>query len=425
MTHPRIAVVGSGIAGIQAAHLLQARAEVTLLEQDNYVGGHTNTEYIERHGKVWPVNTGFIVYNDWTYPNFIAFMNELGVESEASSMSFSVKCDTTGVEYNGTSLDTLFAQRRNLLSPGFLRMIADILRFNRELTAASRSGALTADMTLGDYLRKGHYSRRFRNHYIIPMGAAIWSCGEAQMDTFPLAFFARFFDNHGMLSVDERPQWRVVKGGSQSYVQAFLARFKGNVRLQSRVDRIERDNEGVTLFVNGHPERFDHVVIASHSDQALAMLAAPSQAEREVLGAIGYLENDVVLHTDTRVLPRTPKAWAAWNYRLNGRVNERPSVTYNMNILQNFDCRETFCVTLNDADSIDPARVIKRFRYSHPVYTRGAMEAQQRHTDISGMHRTWYCGAYWFNGFHEDGVLSGKRAAEQLLHHLSPGATHG
>lgn len=425
MSRPSIAVVGSGVSGIKAAHMLQQRADVTLFEQDTYVGGHTNTEYIERGGQVWPVNTGFIVYNDWTYPNFIAFMNELGVENEASSMSFSVRCDTTGVEYNGTSLDTLFAQRRNIVSPGFLRMIVDILRFNKELTRASRNGELDAGMTLGEYLRKGAYSRRFREHYIIPMGAAIWSCGEEQMETFPLAFFARFFDNHGMLSVDERPQWRVIKGGSQTYVKAFLKVFTGKVRLQSRVDRIERDADGVTLHINGSSERFDHVVMACHSDQSLALLAEPTQAEQEVLGAIDYLENDVVLHTDTRVLPRTHKAWAAWNYRVNGKVNQRPSVTYNMNILQNFDCRETFCVTLNDTSSIDPARIIKSFRYSHPVYTRDAMVAQQRHGDISGHQRTWYCGAYWFNGFHEDGVLSGKRAAESLLHHLETERAHG
>ncbi|ERS81630.1 amine oxidase [Marinobacter sp. EVN1] len=406
----RIAVIGAGVSGLTAAWLLADKHDVHLFEAGDYAGGHTNTEQVEAGGRTWPVNTGFIVFNDWTYPNFIKLMDRLGVASEVSNMSFSVDCHASGLQYNGTSLNTLFAQRRNLFNLNFLKMIREILRFNKETRADLAAGTIPDGETLGEYLNRNGYSRYFRNYYIVPMGAAIWSAPEIVLEQFPIRFFLQFFNNHGMLSVDDRPTWRVISGGSATYVDRMMERLGEQTHLNSPVTSVKRDADGVTLVANGQEHRFDQVIFGCHSDQALAMLDDATDDERSILGAIAYQKNDVVLHTDASVLPSNRLAWAAWNYMIPEHSTQPVSVTYNMNVLQNFDdAPETFCVTLNRSRDINPEKVIKRFEYDHPVFTLDAVAAQERYDDIGNRNRTHFCGAYWFNGFHEDGVRSALR----------------
>ncbi|WP_404362496.1 NAD(P)/FAD-dependent oxidoreductase [Marinobacter sp.] len=408
-----VAIVGAGVSGLTTAWLLAQHHDVTLYEASSYAGGHTNTRTVSAGGRSWPVNTGFIVFNDWTYPNFIRLMDRLGVKSEVSDMSFSVDCGKTGLQYNGTSLNTLFAQRRNLANLPFLKMIREILRFNKEARADLAAGTIPNEETLGEYLNRNGYSRFFRNFYIVPMGSAIWSAPELVLERFPIRFFLQFFNNHGMLSVDDRPTWRVISGGSASYVDRMMESLAPHTHLNSPVTSVTRKPDGVLLEVNGRQRSFDQVVFACHSDQALAMLSDASSAEREVLGAIPYQNNDVVLHTDASVLPSERRAWAAWNYFMPEHRTEPVSVTYNMNILQNFhDAPETFCVTLNRSQDIDPAKIIEKYQYAHPAFTLEAVAAQQRYHEIGGANRTHFCGAYWFNGFHEDGVRSALRVTE-------------
>lgn len=409
----RIAVIGAGVSGLTAAWLLAEKHDVQVFEAGDYAGGHTNTEQVEAGGRTWPVNTGFIVFNDWTYPNFIKLMERLGVPSEVSDMSFSVDCSSTGLQYNGTSLNTLFAQRKNLFNLPFLKMVREILRFNKETRADLEAGNINNEETLGEYLNRNGYSRYFRNYYIVPMGAAIWSAPEIVLEQFPIRFFLQFFNNHGMLSVDDRPTWRVISGGSAQYVKKMMERLGDGMHLNSPVDRVVRHEDGVTVTVSGEEHHFDQVIFGCHSDQALAMLADATDKERDILGAMAYQNNDVVLHTDSSVLPDNRRAWAAWNYFIPTHSTEPVSVTYNMNILQNFhDAPETFCVTLNRSRDIDPEKVIKRFEYAHPVFTLDAVAAQERYDEIGNRNRTHFCGAYWFNGFHEDGVRSALRVTE-------------
>ena len=406
----RIAVIGAGVSGLTAAWLLAEKHEVQVFEAGDYAGGHTNTEEVEAGGRTWPVNTGFIVFNDWTYPNFLKLMERLGVASEVSDMSFSVDCSSTGLQYNGTRLNTLFAQRRNLFNLPFLKMVREILRFNKETRADLEAGNINNEETLGQYLKRNGYSRYFRNYYIVPMGAAIWSAPEIVLEQFPIRFFLQFFNNHGMLSVENRPIWRVISGGSAQYVTRMMERLGDATHLSSPVKKVVRDEDGVTVSVRGQEHHFDQVIFGCHSDQALAMIADPTDKELDILGAMGYQNNDVVLHTDTSVLPDNRRAWAAWNYFIPAHSTEPVSVTYNMNILQNFhDAPETFCVTLNRSHDIAPDKVIKRFGYAHPVFTLDAVAAQERYDEIGNRNRTHFCGAYWFNGFHEDGVRSALR----------------
>ena len=349
------------------------------------------------------------MFNDWTYPHFIALLNRLGVESQPSDMSFSVRCERTGLEYGGATLNTLFAQRRNLLRPSFYRMIRDILRFNREAPLLLHDAG--PGPSLGDYLEANRYSSEFIRHYIIPMGAAIWSAGHAGMWEFPVKYLVQFFKNHGMLSVDERPAWRVIKGGSQTYAQQLTRPFRDRIHLNSPVLGISRYPDWVEIRCRLQRQhfqslRFDAVILACHSDQALAMLTDPSPLEKEVLGAIPYQENEAVLHTDASLLPRNRSAWAAWNYHLPVTRQERATVTYHMNRLQRLTAPCQFCVTLNRTEVIDPSTIFQRIIYHHPVYTPQSVAAQQRHADINGVTRTFYCGAYWGFGFHEDGVKS-------------------
>ncbi|KPA93462.1 putative NAD/FAD-binding protein [Pseudomonas asplenii] len=405
----KIALIGSGISGLTCAYLLNRQHSITLFEAAEWIGGHTHTVEVTVNGQRHAIDTGFIVFNDWTYPNFIRLLGQLGVGHKPTEMSFSVHDPASGLEYNGNNLNSLFAQRSNLLSPGFWGMLRDILRFNRQALADLEQQRIAADTTLGAYLRDGRYGERFIQHYIVPMGAAIWSMSLADMLGFPLQFFVRFFSNHGLLSVNDRPQWRVIEGGSSSYVAPLTAGFRQNIRLNCPVTRVERDEQGVVIHSAAGSERFDKVVFACHSDQALGLLAEPSEAERQILGALPYADNEVVLHTDTRLLPQRPLAWASWNYRLGGQ--RQAAVTYNMNILQGLVSDTTFCVSLNQTADIDPRKVLARYTYAHPQYNLAAIAAQQRWEELYGDRHTYYCGAYWANGFHEDGVTSALRVA--------------
>lgn len=420
-----IAIVGSGIAGNVAAHRLHAAGHrITMFEADARVGGHAHTHRIELGDEVQHVDTGFIVFNDRTYPHFVALLEELGVASQPSSMSFSVRHDARGLEYNGSSLGGLFAQRRNLLRPSFIGMLAEILRFHRVAPQWLREGG--AETPLRELLREHGFGGRFVSDYLVPMGAAIWSTDPALMLDFPARFFVRFLHQHGMLSVNDRPLWRVVRGGSARYVERLIAPWRHRIRLNSPVQQVRRLGDGVQLQLRGWPaERFDHVFLACHADQALQLLADPSPAEREVLGAFAFQRNEAVLHTDAALLPRARRAWAAWNYHVLPGAAARVALTYQMNILQGLRSRHTWCVTLNaGAQAIDPRRVLRRIVYAHPLFTTAAVAAQQRHAEISGAPlaspgrltpgRTHYCGAYWRYGFHEDGVVSALTALQRF-----------
>ncbi len=409
----RIAVIGTGIAGLTAARLLHRDHDLAIFEANGYIGGHTHTVDVAAASGDYAVDTGFIVYNDWTYPHFISLLRELGVASRPTTMSFGVSCAATGLEYNGNNLNSLFAQRRNLLRPWFLGMLRDILRFNREAPGVLERG--DDGQTLGDYLRQNGYGQAFVGYYLIPMAAAIWSARPGSMTAIPLVTFVQFFKNHGLLSVNRRPQWRVVEGGSRRYVDSLIQPFAGRIRRNCPVQWLRRRPGHVEIKPqDGEPERYDQVVIATHSDQALGLLADPSEGERAILGAIPYQENQITLHTDTRLLPRRRLAWAAWNYRLPVQPQERVPVTYNMNLLQGIVAPETFCVTLNHRQSVDPARILFETVYHHPLFTLEAVAAQARRQEISGVNRTWYCGAYWGYGFHEDGVVSALHVAQGL-----------
>jgi predicted NAD/FAD-binding protein len=406
---PKIAIVGTGIAGNVAAYHLAKSHDITVFEADNRIGGHTHTHQVEREGRAFEIDTGFIVFNQRTYPNFIELLNELGVGWKDSDMSFSVRHEITGLEYKGSTLNTLFAQRSNLLRPSFYRMVFDILRFNREAPGVLKAG--DDGQSLTDYLAEQRYSREFTEHFIVPMGAAIWSATASDMRLMPAHFFIRFFDNHGLLSVNDRPRWRVIEGGSNCYVEKLVAGHRDRIHLDSPVEWIRREHDQVVLKPAGAEALiFDQVFLACHSDQALGLLADPTPAEKDVLGAIRYQQNETVLHTDHSLLPSRKLAWAAWNYHILERGQERVALTYNMNILQGIDAQTQFCVTLNNTAAIDERQVIEVMQYSHPVFTPAAVAAQSRQRELNGARRTYYCGAYWRNGFHEDGVVSALNA---------------
>ena len=412
----KVAIIGSGISGLGCAHrLAAARHDVFVFEAADRIGGHTATYDVKLGARRYAIDTGFIVYNDHTYPNFIELLDDLGVATKATTMGFSVRDDASGLEYAGKNLNTLFAQRRNLISPRFLTMVREILRFNRESVADLDAGTLDGGETLGSYLKRNNYSHTFCRHYLLAMTSAIWSADFSDASDFPVEFFIRFFRNHGLLQVKDRPQWRVIEGGSREYLQPLIYGFEDRIFTQRGVESIERPPSGGAnlRFVDGTAGHFDQVVIATHSDQALSLLSDATPVEQEILGAIPYRDNDVVLHTDDRVLPRNRQTWSSWNYRLRPG-NDRAVVTYNMNILQGIKAPETFCVTLNDTESINPARILGRFNYAHPQFTVAGVKAQARWSEINGVNRTWFAGAYWHNGFHEDGLVSGLRVADAL-----------
>ncbi len=404
----KIAIIGTGISGLSCGYYLHQKHNITVYEANDYIGGHTATVDIELEGKTYPVDTGFIVYNDRTYPNFIQLMKELGVETTPTEMSFSVRNDANGLEYNGHTVMTLFAQKRNWLNPHFYHFIYEILRFNK-LAKQEANVAEVNLRTLGQFLNYHGFSHYFSENYILPMGAAIWSSSLVDMRAFPLTFFLRFFLNHGLLDISNRPKWNVVKGGSRSYIGPLTQGFKDKILTSSPVEKVKRVAGGVEVTSRGKTEWFDEVIFACHSDQALAMLEDPSESEQQILSNLGYQANEVILHTDTRLLPKRKAAWASWNYWLRGEQGQDsrlPSLTYNMNILQHIDAPQTFCVSLNSSEHIDPNKILRSFVYDHPVFTEQSIKAQQRKAEISGVNHTWFCGAYWHNGFHEDGVRS-------------------
>jgi predicted NAD/FAD-binding protein len=409
----KIAIIGGGIAGNTLAYALHQQHDITLFEANDYLGGHTHTHEVEIGGQTHAVDTGFIVFNDKTYPEFERILRETGVAWRDSNMSFSVRNEVSGLEYNGTTLNSLFAQRRNLLSPAFYRMILDILRFNKSSLALLAAGD---EIPLGEYLKQQGYSKPFIRDYIVPMGAAIWSTDAEQMLQFPARFFVRFFHHHGMLTIDQRPQWRTIVGGSARYLDKVAAGYRDRIRLNAAVQSIERDAHGVTVITqNGEAEQFDFVFFACHSDEALQILGAEATpAEQEILGAIPYQDNTVYLHTDASLMPQRKLAWAAWNYHVTTQTTGMVQVTYNMNILQGIQSSEPLLVTLNYTDAIAPDKVIKKLHYRHPLYTLAGAHAQARHAEISGKHRTAYAGAYWRNGFHEDGVVSALTAVQHF-----------
>ncbi|QIR15332.1 NAD(P)/FAD-dependent oxidoreductase [Shewanella aestuarii] len=408
----KIAVIGTGISGLTCAHLLSQEHQVTVFEANDYIGGHTATVDVEVAGKSYAIDTGFIVFNDRTYPRFEKLMDKLNIESIPTEMSFSVHNAFSGLEYNGHNLWSLFAQRRNIFKPSFYLFLAEIVRFNNACKAIYEADDYP-QLTLGQYLDENKFSPFFCEHYILPMGAAIWSASINDMRAFSLRFFIRFFQHHGLLNINDRPQWYVLKGGSRSYIPNLTAPFKDNILLNSPVTAITREDEGVKVQIaNGEWQFFDEVILACHSDQALAMLSDASQDEQEILSAMEYQNNEVVLHTDINLLPKRPAAWASWNYRLDGdnesdMANRPASVTYNMNILQCLPKdAPTFCVTLNQTDLIDPAKILRSFNYAHPVFNEASMAAQGKRDVICGKRHTYFAGAYWYNGFHEDGVHS-------------------
>jgi predicted NAD/FAD-binding protein len=409
----RIAVIGAGISGLYTAWRLSREHDVTLFDANDYPGGHTNTVDVDWQGRQYAIDTGFIVFNDWTYPNFIGMLRELDVAWQSSNMSFSLRCERSGLEYNGTSVNSLFAQRRNLLRPSFLKMIAEILRFNRTAPELLRGNDDT--LTLGAYLAAGKYSTQFIEHYILPMGRAIWSAEADAMLSFPVRFFVDFFARHGFLNVDNRPVWQAVRGGSREYVRKLLAASKAQLRLATPIAGIRRYADNVIVRTQrGDVEHFDHAFLACHSDQALAMLDDASGEERDVLRAFPYAANEAILHTDASVLPKRALARAAWNYHLLDTPQQPVALTYDMNILQTLDAPVRFLVSLNHAAKIDERKVIQTFQYHHPVYLPEGVAAQRRHRELNGTRRTYFCGAYWRYGFHEDGVVSAQTALEHF-----------
>ena len=408
----RIAVVGSGIAGLASAWLLSRQHEVTLFEANSYFGGHTHTHDVEQAGRHYRIDSGFIVHNPAHYPLLTRMFAELGVASQPTTMSFSVHSEASGLEYNASTLDTLFCQRRNLLSPRFLGMVRDLTRFYREAPALlSRHDDM---ISLGAYLEQHRYGAAFRDEHLIPMASALWSSPATRILAFPARYLVQFMANHQMLQVNDRPQWRVVQGGSSTYVAALRARWPVHERLDCPVFSIRRDNDRVRMDSAAGSEHFDQVVLACHSDQALRLLADASEPERSILGAMTYQANDTVLHTDASVLPRRRKAWAAWNAWLPSDPEDACTVSYCMNLLQGIESKEPFLVTLNRSAAIDPAKVLAHMRYHHPVYTQASVRAQTRKAEIQGGRRTWFAGAYWGWGFHEDGMRSAVDVATAL-----------
>ncbi|TDF38638.1 FAD-dependent oxidoreductase [Alteromonadaceae bacterium M269] len=410
----RIAIIGTGISGLTCAHLLADKHEVSVFEANDYIGGHTATVDVEVGQRKYAIDTGFIVYNDWTYPNFIKLMKKLNVATQPTEMSFSVKNKQRNFEYNGNNINSLFAQRRNILSPRFWFFIKEILRFNKVCKAIPvNETSVPNSQTLSDFLREHNFSEFFSHNYILPMCAAIWSTSVSDTGNFPLQFFLQFFNNHGLLNVTDRPQWHTIIGGSRSYIEPLTRNFADQIHLNSPVTLVQKTGDSFLLTVgmdeNTRQESFDEVIFACHSDQALAMLAQPTNQQTEILGALRYAPNEVVLHTDTSLLPKRKLAWASWNYLINDALEDssKPaSVTYNMNILQNIQSDTTFCVTLNNKAAIDESKILRVFNYSHPQVDLASIAAQKKREQICGVDGMHFAGAYWYNGFHEDGMRS-------------------
>jgi len=408
----KIAIVGAGISGNTIAHLLHKEHKITVFEKNDRIGGHSHTHNIEIEGKAISVDTGFIVFNKKTYPLFTSLLDKLNVDYEHSNMSFSVFSKLSGLEYNGTNLNTLFSQRKNLFNYKFIKMIFEIFRFNKEALELLNA---KEEMPLGDYLANNNYSGYFSKHYILPMGSAIWSSNLKTMLNFPAKFFVKFFHNHGMLNINNRPQWLTVTGGSESYIKKLCDPFIDSIKLKSNIRFIERmENKVVIHHHNGSSEGFDYLFMACHSDEALGLIKDTSSLEKKLLGSIPYCDNDVYLHTDASIMPKHKLSWAAWNYNIDNKSHEPISLTYNMNILQNIKSENPILVTLNPKSNLDPKKIIKKLNYAHPTFSIDGISAQKNYHLISGVNRTFYAGAYWGNGFHEDGVKSAFDSVSQL-----------
>jgi uncharacterized protein len=408
----RIAIIGSGISGLGCAYLLGAKHQVTLFEAQDYLGGHTHTHAIESDGQTINVDSGFIVFNDDHYPYLTKLFKELGIASQETTMSFGVRNEVTGLEYNATNLNRLFCQRRNLLSFKFWGMVRDILRFYKD---ARRLVALPAqEMTLGDYLARNRYGELFIHDHLVPMASALWSSPSAQIMQFPLHYLLEFMANHQMLDPGTRKPWRVVKGGSKSYVEKLRERLQAQVLLKCPVKSVSRFGELVEVTSAAGVDHFDHVIFACHSDQALALLTDANENEKQILGAITFQVNDTVLHTDVNFMPKNKNAWAAWNVHIPAADSKQCTVTYSMNNLQSLNASVEYLVSLNCSERIAPEKILRRMNYHHPVYTPASVAAQKRRSEISGVNRTSFCGAYWGWGFHEDGMRSAVSVAAAL-----------
>lgn len=406
MNNQRIAIIGSGISGLTSAYLLHKSHDITVFEANDYIGGHTHTVPVAMDGKQLAVDTGFIVCNDRNYPNFLRFMQQLDVELQPTEMSFSVFNKALNLEYNGHNLNTLYGQRRNLLRPKFHGLVQDILTFNKAARTAAHGQDYEAE-TLGSFAAALNVGPLFMDNYLLPMVAAIWSCSLEQANQFPLTFFLKFFLNHGLLDIRNRPQWYVLKGGSHAYIEPMTKGFKTQIRLGTAVTTIERSQHCIKVSGADFSEEFDQVIMACHSDQALRLLSTPTASEQKILGAIAYQDNDVILHTDASIMPRRQRCWASWNFLAgDSDRHEAAKVTYSMNILQGLQTSRPLLVSLNAREHIAPETVLQQFTYAHPVYSTEAMAAQQQREKICGTDRIHYCGAYWYNGFHEDGVRS-------------------
>lgn len=404
----KIAIIGSGISGLTCAYLLNKKHDISVFEGGDYIGGHTATKEIDFAGKIWQIDTGFIVFNDRTYPNFEKLLDQIGVDRLETEMSFSVSNQDSGLEYSGSGLNGLFAQRSNIFNFKFLTLIKEILRFNKLCKELWNNKQVESDQNLGAFLKHHQFSEYFANHYILPMGAAIWSTSLTEMKAFPLYFFIRFFYNHGLLSISNRPQWYVIPGGSKQYIKPLVESFCDKINLNSPVTAVRRLPEGVEIQINhGMWQYFDEVVLACHSDQAQAMLVDITEQEKSVLGGLKYQKNEVVMHHDESLLPNKKGAWAAWNYHLNSDNLRPAALTYNMNILQNLpENAPTFCITLNQTALIDPKKILATYQYDHPVFNASSLDSQQKRKEVCGQNNTHFAGAYWYNGFHEDGVVS-------------------
>lgn len=408
----KIAVIGGGVSGLASACYLAKKHDVTMFEANHYMGGHTDTHRIRVAGLDYNVDTGFIVFNEQNYPNFTALLTELRVSSQPTEMSFSVSNSLSGLEYNATNLNKLFCQRRNLLNPRFYKMLLDISRFYRE--APNVLVMPDNGQTLADYLQQHRYSKVFIEDHLLPMACALWSGPRDTIAAFPVRYFVNFMHNHTMLNMSNRPQWRTIENGSKSYVDKLIANTDAKMHKGSKVQRVSRDASGVSVRVNGESYRFDKVVFATHSDQALHLLEKPSTPEIEILGQIAYQTNEILLHSDTSILPKKRAAWASWNARVCPELAEQCTVSYHMNTLQNLSAPLEFIVSLNSGQHVDPAKVFLSRRYEHPVYTQQTLLAQQRWSDIAGEQHSYFCGAYWGWGFHEDGVKSALRVVEAI-----------
>jgi predicted NAD/FAD-binding protein len=407
----KIAIIGSGISGNTLAYYLNPHHQIALFESNDRIGGHSHTHHIDVFNQKVSVDTGFIVFNKKTYPNFLKLLHELKVPYENSAMSFSVKDSQKDFEYNGTNLNALFAQRKNFINPSFYKMIREILRFNKS-SIILLSG--DEEISLGDYLKREGYSDFFKKYYILPMGSAIWSSNIKTMMQFPAKFFIQFFNNHGMLNINDRPQWLTISGGSINYVDKMIKPFRKKIKLNQNIKYVERKKDHIAIHHKDRVEKFDWVFFACHSDEALKLIKSPSFHEKNILKAIPYTDNEVILHYDDHFMPKRKLAWAAWNYHIDDNANSPASLTYNMNILQNLKTEVPLLVTLNPLQKINKKKIIKTLSYAHPQYSLRSIEAQSKYHLISGVNRTSFAGAYWGNGFHEDGVKSALDAIQQF-----------